>query len=226
MPNLGDRELTRYPQRAVPLTFTKRPLNSLGWENSCTKLSGPMASSHCRAESDCSFSQQRNQASVSDERSTELSSTCDQARRSNTRWRLLSIDDCFFVTGASRPAAASAVFCFDHSDLEASITSRLAWDSSSVNRSFSLAYLLERPLDYEYEKPPPSKLTFSFIHIKITYDLASSLIRIKESWGGRIRTPECRDQNPVSYHLTTPQISLIQLFLWSACTLTGNNIKK
>jgi hypothetical protein len=25
-------------------------------------------------------------------------------------------------------------------------------------------------------------------------------------WGGRIRTPECMDQNHVSYRLTTPQI--------------------
>ena len=24
-------------------------------------------------------------------------------------------------------------------------------------------------------------------------------------WGGRTRTPECRNQNPVTYHLSTPQ---------------------
>ena len=31
-------------------------------------------------------------------------------------------------------------------------------------------------------------------------------IREKENgWGGRIRTYECRDQNPVPYHLATPQ---------------------
>ena len=27
----------------------------------------------------------------------------------------------------------------------------------------------------------------------------------KCGWGGRIRTSECRNQNPVSYRLTTPQ---------------------
>lgn len=33
----------------------------------------------------------------------------------------------------------------------------------------------------------------------------SKLIRAKTGWGGRIRTSECRDQNPVPYHLATPQ---------------------
>jgi hypothetical protein len=28
------------------------------------------------------------------------------------------------------------------------------------------------------------------------------------SWGGRIRTPECGNQNPVSYRLTTPQFEI------------------
>ena len=29
-------------------------------------------------------------------------------------------------------------------------------------------------------------------------------IRPQYGWGGRIRTCECRDQNPVPYHLATP----------------------
>jgi hypothetical protein len=28
---------------------------------------------------------------------------------------------------------------------------------------------------------------------------------IAGGWGGRIRTCECRNQNPVPYHLATPQ---------------------
>ncbi len=34
--------------------------------------------------------------------------------------------------------------------------------------------------------------------IKLTF-------RIISGWGGGTRTPECRDQNPVPYHLATPQ---------------------
>ena len=29
-------------------------------------------------------------------------------------------------------------------------------------------------------------------------------------WGGRIRTSECRNQNPVPYHLATPQKSDVE----------------
>ncbi len=35
-------------------------------------------------------------------------------------------------------------------------------------------------------------------------------------WGGRIRTSECRNQNPVSYRLTTPQQKRRQPFIISA----------
>ena len=31
---------------------------------------------------------------------------------------------------------------------------------------------------------------------------------IQHGWGGGIRTPEYRDQNPVPYHLATPQYYL------------------
>ncbi len=30
-------------------------------------------------------------------------------------------------------------------------------------------------------------------------------------WGGRIRTSECRNQSPVSYHLTTPHQGLVRI---------------
>ena len=36
--------------------------------------------------------------------------------------------------------------------------------------------------------------------------VASALVEtVKNGWGARIRTWECRDQNPVPYHLATPQ---------------------
>src|SRR5436309_4607580 len=34
----------------------------------------------------------------------------------------------------------------------------------------------------------------------------SSLLRRGDGWGGRIRTSGCWNQNPVSYHLTTPHL--------------------
>ena len=34
---------------------------------------------------------------------------------------------------------------------------------------------------------------------------------MKSGWGGRIRTSECRNQSPVSYHLTTPHQDLVRI---------------
>ena len=36
-----------------------------------------------------------------------------------------------------------------------------------------------------------------------------SFVENKNGWGGRTRTHECRDQNPMPYHLATPQCETI-----------------
>ena len=39
----------------------------------------------------------------------------------------------------------------------------------------------------------------------IKWGNARKLLVERYGWGARIRTSECRDQNPVPYHLATPQ---------------------
>ena len=45
----------------------------------------------------------------------------------------------------------------------------------------------------------------SFIKPNPPYNLMVDLEKIPFGWDGGIRTPECRDQNPVPYHLATSQ---------------------
>lgn len=42
---------------------------------------------------------------------------------------------------------------------------------------------------------------------------ASSVKRLDTGWGGRDRTYECRNQNPVPYHLATPQFYYKDLYI-------------
>ena len=41
--------------------------------------------------------------------------------------------------------------------------------------------------------------------ISAQVQFVTKLKAIKSGWGGRDRTYECRNQNPVPYHLATPQ---------------------
>ena len=44
--------------------------------------------------------------------------------------------------------------------------------------------------------------------------LVEMLALIKTGWGGRDRTYECRNQNPVPYHLATPQFFILNNHTW------------
>ena len=44
------------------------------------------------------------------------------------------------------------------------------------------------------------------LFVQLLYQIDHDVVKKKrESWGARIRTWGCRDQNPVPYHLATPQ---------------------
>ena len=54
--------------------------------------------------------------------------------------------------------------------------------------------------------PPPAEI---FVAVASPFLKSKGFLKYsifnRNGWGGRIRTSECRNQNPVSYHLTTPQ---------------------
>ena len=54
-----------------------------------------------------------------------------------------------------------------------------------------------------------------------------ALVENKFGWGGGIRTPECRNQNPMPYHLATPQRHSVNVSLpnWLQNKFPTNNDK-